>query len=81
MLLDTDIMIDVLRGYPLAVAWLAGLGAAPLALPGLVVMELLQGCPNLAEQQKVQRQVARFSLWWPSNSDCNNALAISLRFA
>jgi predicted nucleic acid-binding protein len=45
-LLDTDVTVDILRNYPLALAWLQGLGAAPLGLPGLVVMELLQGCQN-----------------------------------
>ena len=38
MLLDTDVMVDILRGHPPAVAWLAGLGAMPVGLPGLVAM-------------------------------------------
>ena len=31
-------MVDILRGHPPAVAWLAGLGAMPVGLPGLVAM-------------------------------------------
>ena len=37
-------------------------------------MELIQGCPNLAEQQRVQRSIARFLLFWPSETDCDRAL-------
>jgi predicted nucleic acid-binding protein len=49
-LLDTDVAIDIVRGHAPAVAWLQGLGSAPLGVPGLVVMELLQGCQNKQEQ-------------------------------
>jgi predicted nucleic acid-binding protein len=53
MLPDTDVMIDVARGYAPALVWLASLGGASLDLPGMVAMELLQGCQNLAEQQRM----------------------------
>jgi predicted nucleic acid-binding protein len=52
---DTDVMIDILRCYEPAMAWLRSLGSEELALPGLVAMELLQGCRNRAEQQRVDR--------------------------
>ena len=50
ILLDTDIMIDLLRKYPSAFAWLASLGDEEIGLPGFVVMELIQGCKNKLEQ-------------------------------
>ncbi len=73
MLLDTDVMVDILRGHPPAVAWLTGLGAAPIGLPGLVAMELLQGCRNLAEQQRLEKQLRQFVLHWPTQADCQRA--------
>ncbi len=73
MLLDTDVMVDILRGYPPTVAWLTGLGATPIGLPGLVAMELLQGCRNLAEQQQLERQLLRFNLHWPTPVDSQRA--------
>jgi predicted nucleic acid-binding protein len=73
MLLDTDVMVDILRGHPPAVTWLAGSGHIPLALPGLVAMELLQGCRNLAEQQRLERDLLRFTLHWPTQADCQEA--------
>ena len=74
MLLDSDVMIDILRGYPPAVGWLASLGATPVGLPGLVAMELLQGCRNQDEQQRVERQLKRFTLRWPVEADFAGAL-------
>jgi predicted nucleic acid-binding protein len=75
MMLDTDIMVDILRGFPPAVAWLNALGATAVGLPGLVAMELLQGCRNRGEQQGVEAELHRFSLHWPTVADCTRALA------
>jgi hypothetical protein len=54
LLMDTDIMIDLLRKHPPAVAWLRSLGEEEIALPGFVVMELIQGCRNKAEQKRLR---------------------------
>jgi predicted nucleic acid-binding protein len=74
MLLDSDVMIDILRGYPPAVNWLTALGATTVGLPGLVAMELLQGCRDRDEQKRVERQLERFTLHWPTQTDCSGAL-------
>lgn len=74
MLLDTDVAVDILRNHPPAVAWLHGLGEASLGLPGLVVMELLQGCKNKAEQQRIEQFCRPYSLCWPTRLDCDRAL-------
>ena len=73
MLLDTDVMVDILRGHPPAVTWLVGLGTTPIALPGLVAMELLQGCQNLPDQQRLEKQLLRFTFCWPTQADCQRA--------
>ena len=72
MLLDTDVMVDFLRGHAPAVAWLTSY-TMPVGIPGLVAMELLQGCLNLAEQQRVERELARFTPYWPTLTDCQRA--------
>jgi predicted nucleic acid-binding protein len=74
MLLDTDVMVDILRGYPPAVAWLASLGSTPVGLPGLVAMELLQGSQNLNEQHRLEQLLQPFPLHWPTPVDCAKAL-------
>jgi len=72
--LDTDVAIDILRNHAPAVTWLQGQGAAPLGFPGLVVMELLQGCHNKAEQQCVEQFCLSHHLFWPTEADCKRAL-------
>ena len=74
ILLDTDVTIDVLRGHRPALAWLQGLGALAIGLPGLVVMELLQGCQNKAEQTKIEQFFRPFTIHWPTEPDCQRAL-------
>ena len=53
VLLDTDVMIDILRGYRPALAWLRSLDDDVIALTGFVVMELIQGCRTKKEQQSL----------------------------
>jgi predicted nucleic acid-binding protein len=66
-LLDTDILIDLLRGVPQAGTWLASLPDAP-GLPGFVVLELLQGCRNRQEARRVERLASVFTIYWPTVS-------------
>jgi predicted nucleic acid-binding protein len=47
ILLDSDVMIDLLRQYLPATRWFDTLDDdEALLLPGYVVMELIQGCRN-----------------------------------
>jgi hypothetical protein len=80
ILLDTDVMIDLLRQYPPAVAWLDSLGEEEIILPGFVVMELIQGCRNKAEQEKVERELGTYEVVWPSPEACNEALSVFTRY-
>jgi predicted nucleic acid-binding protein len=82
ILLDTDIVIDVLRGYFFAIDWLRSLDDdEEILLPGLVVMELIQGCKNKAEVQALRRFVADFEVVWPSSEACDQALTIFAHFS
>ncbi|MGQ9628410.1 MAG: hypothetical protein ACUVV0_16090 [Anaerolineae bacterium] len=60
VILDTDVMIDLLRRYPPAVAWLESLGDEEIALPEFVVMELIQGCRDRAEQEHLESQLSPY---------------------
>jgi len=73
-LLDTDVLIDVQRGHPPALAWFAALTALP-GVPGLVVMELIQDSRNASEVRKALKLVAPFQIVWPTEEDCNRALS------
>jgi len=77
ILLDSDLMIDLLRQYPPAVRWLDALDEEEeLLLPGYVVMELIQGCRNKVEQKRLQRELATYGVAWLAPADCDRALDI-----
>lgn len=79
-ILDSDILIDLFRKYPPAVAWLTSLGDEGLVIPGFVVMELIQGCRNRAEQAKLETVLTAFETVWPSPQTCDEAVAIFAQY-
>lgn len=74
ILLDTDVMVDILRGFDSAVQWLETLDDQEIGVPGLVAMELIQGCQNAREQKQLEKILAAYQLYWPDSDDCNRAL-------
>jgi len=77
ILLDSDIMIDLLRQYPPAILWFDSLNdEEEIYLPGYVVMELIQGCRNKAEQTRLKQELATYGTVWLSPEDCNKALDV-----
>lgn len=73
-LLDTDVLIDIQRGQIAALAWFSNLTELP-AIPGFVVMELIQSAPNIRQVRQVLKLVAPLPNVWPTETDCHRALA------
>jgi predicted nucleic acid-binding protein len=73
-LLDSDILIDVQRGHPPALAWFGHLTGIP-SVPGYVVMELVQDARNQREVDDALKLVAPLQIVWPSTADCDRALS------
>ena len=71
---DTDVMIDILRGFNPAVEWLKSLREQEIGVPGFVAMELLQGCQNAREQHRLEKELAIYEFYWPDTEDCDRAL-------
>jgi predicted nucleic acid-binding protein len=78
-LLDTDILIDLLRRYPPAVTWFNTLTETP-AVPSLAVMELIQGCANADDLRTVNTLIRPLQKVWLTETDCQKALADFNRF-
>ncbi len=75
ILVDTDVLIDLLRGYPRAVLWFESLGDTPVLLCGLSALELLEGCRNRAETDRLLKLLARYRIVWPGPRDFDRVLA------
>ncbi len=78
-LVDTDVMIDIQRGYKPARAWFASLSEPP-DIPGFVVMELIQGAQNKQQLREVLQLVRPLDIVWPTESDYTRALSTFTSF-
>jgi len=65
VLLDTDVLIDCLRGSAPAQEWLEQHASESFQVPGIVAMELLAGCRNQADLQLTQAFLKTFEVAWP----------------
>lgn len=74
LLVDTDVLVDVLRGHRPAVEWFQGLDELP-SVPGLVVMELVQDTDSKERMDRALKLVAPLPVVWPSELDCDRALS------
>lgn len=72
--LDTDVLIDIQRGHPPALAWFRALTDLP-SIPGLVIMELIQDAHNIRQVRQALKLVAPLPVVWPTEADCNRALS------
>lgn len=80
ILLDTDVLVDIFRQYPPAMDWLGLIIKEKVILPGFVVMEVIQGCKDKKEQEKMEKKLLDYDVVWPSIETCNAALAIFSRY-
>lgn len=81
ILLDSDVMIDLLRSYPPAVTWFDSLDAMEtVTLSGYSVMELIQGCRDKVAQERVLRVLSRYGIVWLAFADCTKALNLFVQY-
>ena len=79
LFLDTDILIDVQRAHPPAVAWFGSLAEVP-AISGLTKMELIQSAHNHRQVRETLRLIAPCPVFWPTPNDCERAVADLSRY-
>lgn len=71
-LVDTDVLIDVQRGFTAAEEWFAI--DREVGVPGFVVMELVQDARNSDEVRRALALVDGLEIVWPSEAECQSAL-------
>ena len=79
VLLDTDVLVDCLRGATAAQTWLRNHAAMAFDVPGIVAMELIAGCRDQVSQRRTQAFLQSFNILWPNAGDF--ALAYDLLVA
>ena len=73
-LIDSDALIDLLRGQPEAVNWLQSQNE-PLRIPGYVAIEIIQGCRDSRELRQVQKLVGKFEVVWGASAGLQAGLS------
>ena len=73
-LLDSDVLIEILRGSPEAKSWLGSVANDDFEVPSIVFMELVAGCRNSGELAQCQRFMSAFAIAWPDQSEQGLAL-------
>ena len=73
-LLDADIVIDLQHKFPPAVDWFGTLDLIQVAVPGFVVMEMIQSARNGQEARSAEAILRRLGRVWPTAAACDTAL-------
>ncbi|NLI76560.1 MAG: type II toxin-antitoxin system VapC family toxin [Candidatus Riflebacteria bacterium] len=80
VLVDTDVLVDLQRQFPPAIAWLRSLHPqTPLGISGFSLLELMEGAANRLEMQRIRKALDRFPLFWPTSGDYRRAVATFAR--
>ncbi|HLG57927.1 MAG TPA: type II toxin-antitoxin system VapC family toxin [Vicinamibacterales bacterium] len=69
ILVDTDVLVDCLRGTEAARQWFERSSKELLGIPGVVAMELVIGCRNRTELQHLQKFLSTYSIVWPEAAE------------
>jgi len=75
LLLDTDVLVEVLRARPEAVAWLESRSSSTAGIPVIVWMELNQGARDQSEREKIITRFAAHSIVHLESGDSRVASA------
>jgi predicted nucleic acid-binding protein len=69
ILVDTDVLVDCLRGSGPSGAWLRQVARDSFAIPGVAAMELVMGCRDREDLKGVQRLLGSFAIVWPEAAE------------
>lgn len=74
LLLDTDVLIDLLRQFPPALAWASENADLRIGIPVIVQMELIQGARNRQELEILSQQLSAYRIAHLESGDSAQAL-------
>jgi predicted nucleic acid-binding protein len=78
--LDTSVLIDLLRGFPPASEWFESRGRRRIAITPVVWMETVQGARDAARRSQAIRLLRQFHVEHPTEDDNRWAMRQIARF-
>jgi predicted nucleic acid-binding protein len=79
-ILDTSVLVDLLRAYSPATEWFASLGRRRVAVTPVVWMETVQGATNREKRAQAIRFLRQFRIEHPTEDDNRWAMRQTARF-
>jgi predicted nucleic acid-binding protein len=79
-LLDTAVLIDLLRGEIRARNWIDSLAMEARAISVVTAAELLAGARNRREQKNIELEIELYEMLWLDEMICERALELYKRF-
>jgi len=79
-LLETTILVDLLRGDKSARAWVDSIPETSRAISVITAAELVAGCRNRTEQRAVEREIDLYEMVWLTEEISQTALEFYKRF-
>jgi predicted nucleic acid-binding protein len=76
--LDTDVLIDCLRGFPNALSWLNTSRSEAFIVPGVVAMELAAGTRDKSDLGRTQKFLGTLTVVWPDSQEFQRAYELLL---
>jgi tRNA(fMet)-specific endonuclease VapC len=73
LVLDTDVLIEILRGDGQAAEWLVSVESLVIGIPVIVWMEILAGARDKQEQRVFTEQLAQYSTLHLESGDSKRA--------
>lgn len=73
-ILDTTVLVDILRNYPRAIEWYKSIHQPTLGLTPFIWMELMSGAPNKQARLRAAKLMRRFTMIYPERSDLDWAM-------
>jgi predicted nucleic acid-binding protein len=70
---DTDVSVDIARGYMPALLWFDSLEEVA-AISGYAYMEVLGGCKDKGEIRRVRMLLSPLQVVWPNEQTCGRGL-------
>ena len=76
---DTDVLIECMRGRAEAQAWLSSSAQEEFLVPGVVAMELVSGSRDKNDLQRIRRFVEQFSIVWHDAQEFSKAYELLMQ--
>ena len=73
-IIETNVIVDLLRNYPPAVKWITAQSHPTMGITPFVWMEVIEGGENKVERLRSAQLLRRFSMIYPEQSDLDWAM-------